>query len=171
MNFTGWSGNGEVYIEDHKDEFNYLADDEWKEVRERLIADFENREDEMDAADEEWAEICEICDDVEKLRRWKLIEFLNRKLEFMKKYQHYFKFQDEDIAYLETNIPNFVESVKTAERADLQARLSKIKLDESIAELDEYLAKCYERTGKILSVPSFPTRKNTRETKFRRLHH
>lgn len=149
-----------VYIENHKDEFDYLADDQWKEIRERLIAEFENREDEMEAADDEWDEICEVS--VEELDGWELVKFLNRKLEFMNKYQHYFKFREEDIAYLETNIPKFIKSLKKAETSDLRVRLSKIELDESIAEFDDHLVNYYERTGKIPIVPSYPDKKKHR---------
>lgn len=147
------------YILDHKDEFDYLVDDEWKEIRERLIGEFESREDEMDAVDEEWEEICEITDDLDNLYGWELVKFLSRRLAFMKKYQYYLNCPDESIAFLETNLPQLIESLRAAEMSELEVRVSKMRLDKAIAKLDENLVSYYERTGKILSFPSYPDKK------------
>ncbi len=147
------------YVMAHKDDFDYLADDEWKEIRERLLAELSIREAKKEAVEAEWAEMCEIFENVENLHDWELVKLLNRQLEFMKAYQGFYNFTDEAIVHLETKIPEFVEKIKIAEKAEAEARKSKMKLDQSIADLDDELVRHYERTGKIVSLPSYPNKK------------
>lgn len=147
------------YINAHKGEFDYLADDEWKDIRERLLAEFPKREEVKEAVEEEWAELCELGENLENLDDNEMIELLNRELEFMKTYQGFYNFTDEDIAYLEEKIPNYIESVREAEIAEEKARISKQNLDKSIADLDDCLVNQYERTGKIPSITSYSDKK------------
>ena len=147
------------YIIDHKGEFDYLADDEWKDIRERLLDEFQIREELKETVEAEWEELCEIIENFPNLDNDEKIEFLKRKLEFMKTYQGFYNFRDEDIAYFEEKIPKYIESARKTEIAEEQTRISKQELDKSIADLDEYLVNYYERTGKIPSVPSYSDKK------------
>ena len=90
--FFRWVREWGRYILDHKDEFNYLEDDEWKEIRERLIAEFEKREDKMDAVDDEWDEIGAMLENAANLSDKEKIELYERQIQFMKDYKSYFKF-------------------------------------------------------------------------------
>ena len=147
------------YVTAHKGEFDYLADDEWKDIRERLLAELPKREKIKEEVEAEWAELCELGENLPNLDDKVKIELLNRQLEFMKTYQGFYNFRDEDIAYFEEKIPKYIESVRKTEIAEDQVRISKQELVKSIADLDEFLVNYYERTGKIPSIPSYADKK------------
>lgn len=147
--FFRWVREWGRYILDHKDEFNYLEDDEWKEIRERLIAEFEKREDKMDAVDDEWDEIGAMLENAANLSDKEKIELYERQIQFMKDYKSYFNFTEEQITELAVRLARFVESVRKVELLKMQTDLKKIDYEKSIAELDDELVRYYERTGKI----------------------
>jgi len=150
-----WARAWGQYLIDHKDEFNYLEDDEWEEIRERVLDAIYDTEDQMDAVKEEWEEICEIGDKMEKMSDKEAIKYLKRRLKFMKDYQNYCGFTGEDIDALEKHTDEYVKHVRSAETALLNLQMSRINVNKSIAELDEELVRYYERTGKIPSIPNF----------------
>ena len=147
------------YIREHQDEFNYLEDDEWKEIRERLIEEWQKREVVREAINAEWEKLNEEDDNSDNLSDEEVIDYMRRRLDFMKAHQKFYDFKDEDIIQLEESFSNFVESVKVAQIAEVQARLAKVALDKSIANLDDGLVKYYERTGKIPVLPVYPEKK------------
>jgi len=147
------------YIEAHKDEFNYLADDEWKEVRERLIAELDIR---VDIKDDLEFEFDEINGEFEKIPEGdfdKSLELFNRRLEFMKTYKYVFDFSDEVINEFEEKIIDYAKGLEAARQADENVRIKQMELDIAIAALDDDLAKHYERTGKVPVLPSYPDKK------------
>lgn len=157
--FYQWARKWGQYVLDHKDEFNYLEDDEWKEIRERLLDEFYKREDRMEAVEDEWEELCEIGENLETLGDKEAIKYLKRRLEFIKEYQGFLKFEDKDVTDFEKHITKFVASVRNSETANLWVSLKKINLDKSIAELDDELVKYYERTGKIPTLLNYNVKK------------
>lgn len=153
--FHGWVKQWGQYISDHKDEFNYLEDDEWKEIRERVLDALYDSEDQMDAVKEEWEEISKIGENIEKMGDRESIKYLRRRLKFMKDYKNYCGFKDEDIAELEKHTAELIIHVRAAEAARLNLQMSRVNVSRSVAELDEQLVRYYERTGKIPSIPNF----------------
>lgn len=134
------------YIRAHQGEFNYLEDDEWKETRERLIADFNRREairaefDNLDAEIEAASESDDDARSISAQQRW---------LEFMKKYRFEYNFTKKQIAEGERLVNKYIESARAADIAAENLRISTIKLNEATANLDDALAEHYERTGKM----------------------
>lgn len=157
--FHKWAKEWGRYIIDHEGEFNYLEDDEWKEIRERLLDVFYAREHEMDEAEDEWEEICEIDETVDTMQGKEFINFMFRKLNFLKDHKYYFNFDQNIIRDFEKHIMDYVRTKKDAELAQLRASLKKIDYDNSIAELDDELVRYYERTGKIPRVTTHQPKK------------
>jgi len=137
------------YLSEHKDKFNYLEDEEWREIRERLIAEYPHREELKAQIDEEWEEINEIEEDADNLTDEELIEYFQKQLEFMKKYQELYDFTDEQIESGIEKLNNYIKTIENQKIADRNYRISKENLAKSIVDLDEELVKVYERTGKI----------------------
>lgn len=147
------------YLEAHKHEFNYLADDDWKEIRERLIAELEIRVPLKDDLEVEWETLNDEGANIYELSDTAATEFLYRKLDFMKSHQYVFDFGDEDINEFERLVIDYLKSLKEAQIADEKVRSTKLRLDHAIAELDEELVRYYERTGKILVLPIYKDKK------------
>ena len=145
------------YILAHKDEFDYLRDDEWKEVRERLLDELYRREDEGDA---EYDAINLIAENSRDLSYEELIEFGDRKLRFMKNYQVRYNFPDEEIAEVENINEDFRKKYREAKKADEKLRRLRQKYRDSIAKLDDELVEFYRRTGKIPFITRYRDKKN-----------
>lgn len=148
----GWAKQWGRYLLEHKDEFNYLEDDEWKEIRERLLDALYDSEDQMDAVEEEWEEIGEMLENADKLTPREKIKLYERQIQFMKDYKMYFNFKEEDIKGLGIRLAKYVNSVREVELLEMQLQFKKLDYEKSIAELDDELAGYYERTGKIPKV-------------------
>jgi len=148
-----------VYITEHKDEFNYLLDDEWKEIRERLIGELEIRVDQKDELEYEWEDLIEEILDHDRVDYAEWIELLKRRLEFMKTYNYIFDIPEADIIKAEKEIKNMVMLREAAYRADQAYRFSKLSLDQAIADLDDKLTAYYQRTGKIPIYPVYKEKK------------
>lgn len=143
--FFEWVHEWAQYLTTHKDEFNYLEDEEWREIRERLIAAFEVKED-LRLEFEDLSERLEAFD--ENTSDQDRIDLYRDWLEFMKRNQAEYEFTDEQIAGSEIVLNNFKQSVRKSEIAEENLRKSTIELQKSIDELDEALFEHYERTGK-----------------------
>lgn len=148
------------YLHTHKADFNYLEDDDWKEIRERLIEEYGKRESIRRAIEDEWDELCEIGENNDHFSDDELIKFGRRRLEFLKTHQRLYRFPDEEIAQFEKTMSSFEESVEQEKIAGEKSRLAKMQLDESIANLDDTLADIYERTGKRIILPLHREKKN-----------
>ena len=86
------------YIIAHKDDFDYLHDEEWQEIRERINADWRKREAIPPELLEEYKRMCEEIASIE-LGVWdeRSIEIVRWTTEFTKKYRAEFRFSDEDV--------------------------------------------------------------------------
>jgi len=147
------------YVREHRDEFDYLEDDEWKEIRERLIDEIEKRDVHRKAIDDEWQEACRIIEDDSKASDDEVLEALKKQLEIMKIYRKLHEFTDEHISSLENHITNYSEKIRAARIAEENARMAQLALEKSIANLDESLAKYQERTGKTPILPNYRDKK------------
>ena len=141
----------------HKDEFNYLEDEEWREIRERVLHALEIKED----VKEEFEDIKFKLDLLEKLTTdADKITVYKEWLEFMKKYQFEYDFPDEAIASSEANLNKFIISVLDCEVADERLKGGKMRLEQAIKDLENSIFEHYQRTGKrpVLSALQFKNR-------------
>jgi hypothetical protein len=93
------------YLIAHKDDFDYLHDEEWKEIRERLKADVRKREAIPPKLLEQYQRMCEEIHSIE-FGVWdeRTVEIIRWTTEFTKKYRAEFRFSDEDIADAEEDL-------------------------------------------------------------------
>jgi len=134
-----------VYISAHKDEFNYLEDEEWREIRERLIAAFEIKEDlrlEFEELEERLDALSEDDSDQERIAVY--MDWLA----FMKEYQAEYGLTDEQVKGSEAKLNTFIVSVRESEIAEENLKISRIKYRESIENLADSTFEHFERTGK-----------------------
>lgn len=142
------------YIKEHKDEFNYLEDEEWREIRERVMEAIEihfDLKDKLDEMEEKLNSIEVLKTDAEKIavyREWHA---------FMKKYQWEYQFTDERIAESEGRLNKFILAIQKEEAAEEDLRKSKAEYQKSLDDIDDSLFEHYKRTGKrpILSALQF----------------
>lgn len=133
------------YVATHKDEFNYVEDEDWRETRERLNDAFQKKE-MLKAEFEEVTSKLELMenssDDSNK------ITVYTNWVEFMKRNQVEYNFSDEAIALVELLLNNFIVSAYNFEVAAEAEKESQIKYEKSLENLDDKLFEHYERTGK-----------------------
>jgi hypothetical protein len=139
------------YIKAHADEFNYLEDDDWKEIRERLLDELYRREDLKDMFFEIDADIQATGEDDYAAR----LELQKEMLEFMKENQFEFDFKDKHIAEMEKGIAGMEKDIEEAIRIEeelqiIEERLKRQKREyqQSLANLDDSMVEHYQRTGK-----------------------
>jgi hypothetical protein len=137
------------YLDEHKGEFNYLEDDEWEEIRERLLDEMDVREERKEQIEAEFEEIFVQVEDISVIGDEKAIELCKRRVQFMKDYQELYDFRDEDIAGMEEDLMNLEKSVRDAAILKDKLRAAEWELDESLAKIDDEMLKAYERTGKF----------------------
>jgi len=147
------------YLREHQDEFDYLADDEWKGIRERLIDEIEERDVLRKTIDAEWEEACRILEDPSEASDDAVLEALKKQLEIMKTYRKLHESTEEHIISLENHIADFTEKIRDARIAGEKARMAQLALENSIANLDDSLAKYQERTGKTPVLPNYRDKK------------
>lgn len=156
--FYQWIREWIGYVKEHSDEFNYLEDEEWREVRERVLEaleikedmrdEFEELQERLDSVDETWSD----NDRLEIYREW---------LEFMKRNQDEYYFTDDQIEDSENCLNKLVLSVLDCEIAEERLKGSRARHQKSLAEMDDWLAGHYERTGHriVLTSLSYKYRK------------
>lgn len=133
------------YITAHKDEFNYLEDEEWREIKERVLEALiihEDLREEFEDLNERLKAIDELETDAEK------IEFYKEWLAFVKTHQADYDFAEEDIAEAEELLGKLIIDVLDAEILEERLKRHKTSHQKSLAQLDDSLAEQYERTGK-----------------------
>lgn len=141
--FYDWVKKWGTYLSEYKDEFKYLEDDDWAEIRDRLLNELYRREDLNDEFDALREELEAGMDDYSDER----IDFYRRWVEFMKRNRFEFDFSDELVNEAELKLDKL--NRKLDEQIFARAKLErlKIELDEDIASLDDKMAEYYERTG------------------------
>jgi ribosomal protein L17 len=143
------------YIKARADEFNYLEDDEWKEIRERIIEEIGRRED----IRAEFEELDWLLETIEKFGSTARIKVYNRWLSFMKNNQLEYDFTDEQIAELEASLESLIHAERRCEITGQKVLMAKINYRKSIEKLDDDLAEYYEKTGKTPVLTSLPLKK------------
>ncbi len=145
------------YITEHEDEFNYLEDEEWRELRERIIAAYNVKE-----------ELQKEFKKLESALNTALAHHNDRSsiivyeewLAFLKKNQAEYNISDEGIISVEEKLNKVITSIINCEIADERLKESKIKEQKSLEKLSNTLFESYERTGKrpIMSALQFKKR-------------
>jgi chromosome segregation ATPase len=142
------------YVTEHKDEFNYLEDEEWREIKERVLEALEIKEDLRD----EFEELEERLDAVHELEtEAEKLEVYREWLEFMKKNQAEYAFTDEQISKTEAQLHKLTLSILDCEASQERLKRSRKEYQESLEELDDSIFEHYVRTGKrpVLSALQF----------------
>lgn len=142
-----------TYLMEHK-ELNYLTDDRWAEIRERLIEEFEKREEIRLDIEDEWEYLTEI-DEENPLSDEEFLERSRERIEFMKTHQEYFGFTDEDILRGEEIHKDFAKSYEVHLLAQKKLRRSEFEVENSLAALDDMLAEISEKRGRPFHIHSF----------------
>ncbi|HEY0427604.1 MAG TPA: hypothetical protein VGC76_07455 [Pyrinomonadaceae bacterium] len=149
------------YVKAHENEFNYLEDEEWREIKDRVLEALEIKEDlrdEFEDLQERLDAIEDSDNDAEKIAVYK------EWTAFMKTNQTEYGFTDEQIADSESSLNNLILSVLDCEVAEERLRGSRHRYQKSLAKLDDSLAEHYERTGRrlVLTALQFKYRKRLR---------
>lgn len=152
--FHDWLREWGKYIKEHEDEFNYLEDEEWREIRERVIEAIDiqvDLRDEFDEIEEKLDSIRECEADAEKIAIYKEWQA------FMKKYQWEYQFTDEMIAESEARLDKLIRSIEKEEIAKENLKKSRAEYQKSLDDMDDSLFEHYKRTGKrpVLSALQF----------------
>ena len=147
------------YLLEHKGEFNYLEDEEWREIRERLKAEYSIRE--MDKADleNEWEYLNDLSENPEALTDEEIISVLRRKVALIKAYREYFDFDDEELLEMEKKAENLMKAKKESLIANENLRRSEETLDKSLADMDDLLLNIEKQTGKIPKIQFYQAKK------------
>jgi len=141
------------YLSEHK-ELNYLTDDRWKEIRERLIAEFKIREEIRIDIEDEWEYLSEI-DEENPLSDEEALDLSRERLKFMKEHREYFGFTDEVLLQAEEHHKQFAESYEAHLIAQKNLRRSEFEVENSLAALDDKLAEISEKRGRPFHIHSF----------------
>ena len=145
------------FLKAHKDDFNYLKDEEWREVRERLIAAAKIKEeihDEFEALNIRIEALSETENDEIHLavdKDW---------LKFIKKYQFEYDFSDKVIEESEERLNIYINSITNSELAFKKLKEAEINCQKSLEDLDDSIFEHYERTGKRPVLTSLPSKKS-----------
>lgn len=76
--FYRMAGAWSKYIRDHKEDFNYLEDDQWKEIRERLLTELNKRETHRREVEEDWKDLCSTLEHIEMFNDKDAIRVMTR---------------------------------------------------------------------------------------------
>ncbi len=147
------------YIKTHKGEFDYIEDENWREIRERIIAAFHKKEEitaEFEKVSLNFEEMTSLDNDDDKLVAYK------EWMEFMKKYQVDYAFTDEDIALNEMMLNNLIASIHNSKVAEESAKEAELKAQQALKNLDNAIFETYERTGKRPVLTALPVRKDNK---------
>lgn len=143
------------YIKAHKKDFNYLEDDEWKEIRERLLEELTRREDLKD----EFFELEEEIHATREENREHFLELQKEFIQFMKDNQFEFEFSDEQISEIEAHLESAIRAGEECKIIQEKLRRSKIVYEDSIVDLADSLFEHYQHTGKRPVLTSLRSKK------------
>lgn len=143
-----------TYLTEHR-EINYLTDERWDEIRERLVEEFDKREDIRLEIEEEWEYLNELVDEADSLSDEELLEFIRRRITFMQTHQEFYNIPDEDLRHGEKLLRDYEESYQAHLIAQKNLRRSEFEVENSIAALDDKLAEISEKRGRPFHIHSF----------------
>lgn len=150
--FYKWVKKWGTYLLKYKDEFKYLEDDNWKEIRERVLDELYRREDLNDEFDELMEEFEAVKNSTSQCR----IDFQIKLVSFMKRNQFEFDFTGELILEMESDLASLIEKVNEYKTSEAKLKRLKREHKQQIAKLDDDLAAYYERTGIRVILNSLP---------------
>jgi prefoldin subunit 5 len=139
------------YLKEHKGEFNYLEDEEWRERKDRVLAILTEQEE----LKEEFEELEERLDFIEELETAaEKIAAYEEWMAFMRKNQENYDIAEKDLAEMEVKMKKAILAILDCDAAEERLKRSKAKYQKSIANIDETLSEFYVRTGRRLVVSS-----------------
>lgn len=147
------------YLLEHKGEFNYLEDEEWREIRERLKTEYRIREADKADLEYEWEYLNDLSENPEALTDEEIISVLWRKVALIKAYREYFDFDDEELLDMEKKAENLMKAKKEAHIANENLRRSEEIFDKSLADMDDLLLNIEKKTGKIPKIQFYQAKK------------
>jgi predicted nucleic acid-binding Zn-ribbon protein len=145
QDFYRWLHEWIDYVTGHKHEFNYLEDEEWREIKDRVLEALtimEDLKDEFHDLEDRLDEVSQSGSDAER------IEVYTEWLEFMKRYQREYQFTDQQIQTAEKSLNKLILSVMDCEIAEERVRGSQKKVQESTKVMFDALFNHYQKTGK-----------------------
>lgn len=149
-----WGG----YLQAHKGEFNYLEDDEWKEIRERLIAEYQEREEFKEELFAEWDDLLEKSED-DSLSDEEHLKYMYKNLEFMTVNRDSLGCTDEQLADMKERIKAYEKSIEAEKIAKENLRHAEIAVEKSLDKLENSMFEHLEKTGKTPMIPLYPKKK------------
>ncbi len=135
------------YLAEHKEDFNYLEDEEWIEIRERFNVEYLKRQEEKDLIDARWEIITTELDRVEELSDKYVLSLMNMQMTLIRDYPDYFNIPDVLVKDVEESAAKFKDSVEKAKISEENLRISEQKVEDSLNALDDKLMEIEERTG------------------------
>lgn len=138
-----------AYLLEHP-ELNYLTSDDWKEIRERLLDEFEIRDDaRLDILDE-WDDMIEADQANPPTNSEECIEITRKKLNFMNLHQKILEVSDEKIEYVEKNLQLMEENYREELLILKKIRRSEFEYENAVAALDDELVKVSRQCGRTV---------------------
>lgn len=138
-----------AYLLEHP-ELNYLTSDDWKEIRERLLDEFEIRDDARFDILDEWDDMIEDYHTNPPTTSKDRIEGTRKRLNFMKLHQKILVVSDEKIEYVENNLKSMEENYQKELLLLKKIRRTEFELENSLADLDDELVKFSEQMGRTM---------------------
>jgi hypothetical protein len=139
------------YLKEHKGEFNYLEDEEWRDRKDRVLAVLTEQEE----LHEEFQEIEERLDLIDELETGaEKIAAYEDWMAFMRKNQANYDVPEKDLAEMEVQMKEAILTILDCDIAEERVKRSKAKYQKSVANLDDTLSEFYLRTGKRLVLTS-----------------
>ena len=138
------------YVVAHAEDFNYLEDDAWKEIRERLLAEPEIRGE----IHEEFKELKSQINMPADIHEAERVKIRSRWLSFIEKHRENFEFSEEQIADYKMHFEKFADAVRNAQIREDNLKLLKAESRKEIEKLDDALAEHYRHTGKRVVLTS-----------------
>ncbi|MCD9187530.1 MAG: hypothetical protein LUM44_14015 [Pyrinomonadaceae bacterium] len=138
-----------AYLLEHP-ELNYLTSDDWKEIRERLLDEFEIREDARFDILDEWDDMIEAARSNPPTTSQDCIEVLRKRLNFMKLHQKILEVSDEQMEKMEKNLKSMEKKYQEELIILKKLRRSEFEYENAVAALDDELVKVSRQCGRTV---------------------
>jgi len=136
-----------AYLLEHP-ELNYLTSDDWKEIRERLLDEFEIRDDaRLDILDE-WDEMLEETRLNPPTTSEAHLEMARKRVNFMRLHQKILGVSDEKIFESEKILKSMEDDYQHELMLLKKIRRSEFEVENLLADLDDEMVRISEQTGR-----------------------
>ena len=160
FDFYKYANEWAEYVMAHAAEFNYFEDDNWKEIRDRILLEFGKREEvrsEIEEIETGLVRADQVGDDNLYLQ-------LSVELhDLIKKHQYNLNFSDEALAKMEKKLETCRRARYTEYNNTQEKNVeSTMETGNSVEDLDDTLAAHFERTGKRMAHTSLKAKKSNK---------